>query len=467
MSLEEQDTTVLEGKLREDKEMNSAIKFTNVTASWESSQTLTNLNFQVEKGKLCAIIGPVGSGKSSLFQLILGEMPSATGEIFINGNISYASQEAWLFTSTVRDNILFGLPYNEPRYNDTVKYCALEADFQQLHYGDKTYVGERGASLSGGQKARISLARAVYRKALIYLLDDPLSAVDAHVGKHLFSECIGPNGYLAREKATRILITHQIHFLKEADWIIVLDKGAVIKQGTWNDVMDKNLQRYISSEDDQEASDISSQTAIACDDESDDEIPFIDAPEITKGYLKLQTSDSDLKAIEGNKEDMEIEEQKLARTENRNEAKIRFAKVFVEYFRAGASIPALLCFMLFLVFSQVVTSGSDYFINIWTNQEFLRTQNEETFFTTNQGLYIYGTLIVAVVMVTLSRGFIFFSICMCASKKLHDESFLCLLHSPMKFFDLNTVGRILNRFSKDMGTVDELLPKAIIEAIQV
>lgn len=153
--------------------------------------------------------------------MILQELPLISGTLRVNGEISYASQEPWLFAGTVRQNILFGLPMEKQRYNTVIKKCALERDFSLLPYGDKTIVGDRGVSLSGGQRARINLARAVYKQADIYLLDDPLSAVDTHVGKQLFKECI--TGYL-KHKAV-ILVTHQIQHLQGANNILYLEDG--------------------------------------------------------------------------------------------------------------------------------------------------------------------------------------------------------------------------------------------------
>lgn len=208
---ERKETTII-------KTDDKAIRLKEVTARWtENSGILKDLTFNVPAGKLCALIGPVGAGKSSTLQLLLGELPSESGEIILGGNISYASQEPWLFGSSVKGNILFGQEFDRRLYNKVVKVCALEKDFKQFPYGDTTLVGERGVSLSGGQRARINLARAVYRQADIYLLDDPLSAVDTHVGKHLFEECI--MGFLGSK--TRILVTHQLQFLKRADLIIV------------------------------------------------------------------------------------------------------------------------------------------------------------------------------------------------------------------------------------------------------
>lgn len=433
----------------------------NLNASWTNDfrePTLENINIRIKSGNLYAIIGQVASGKTSLAHVLLGEISIYSGDITINGELSYASQEPWLFSSSVKNNILFGLPYDKIRYQETVKYCSLLTDFQQLPKGDKTHVGERGCSLSGGQRARVNLARAVYRKASIYLLDDCLSAVDAHVGKFLFDECIGPRGYLAKQNATRILITHQVHFLKEADWIIVLDKGKILRQGTWNEVMDDDLVKRVSTQDKNEANpEIYSKL-------EDENIPYIDDEveiECRKGYSKIKTTEfNTTSSVESlNDADEQYDEDQHKST--------IFWNIFYEYFRSGAK-PSILIFMaIFLIFSQFCTSACDYFLKFFTNQELLRLHNEETLFTTEEALYIYLALIIAVVVVTLSRGFMFFAICMRSSKKIHDKSFIALLHSPMRFFDLNPTGRILNRFSKDMGAVDELLPKAIIEAIQV
>lgn len=231
--LDEKEKPVIEKTVEKD------ISFCDVNASWiPNTPTLNNLNVIIPEGTLCAIIGPVGSGKSSILQvsnllvtptvytyltfdqLLLGELCPNSGHIKVGGSLAYASQEPWLFAASVRKNILFGRKYDSSLYKTVTDVCALEKDFQQLPYGDRTLVGERGVSLSGGQRARINLARAIYRNADIYLLDDPLSAVDTHVGKHLFEKCIV--NYLKGK--TRILVTHQLQYLKKADMIVVLSE---------------------------------------------------------------------------------------------------------------------------------------------------------------------------------------------------------------------------------------------------
>ncbi|PSN47512.1 hypothetical protein C0J52_02253 [Blattella germanica] len=209
-------------KSKKSMDFSGGIRVNNVTAKWSedlNENTLTNVSLDIKPGGLVAVIGPVGAGKSSLLQAILRELPFSSGSIFVGGTISYASQEPWLFAGSVRKNILFGQPMIRERYKEVIRVCALERDLQLLPHGDKTIVGERGVTLSGGQRARINLARAIYKEADLYLLDDPLSAVDTHVGRHLFDDCICD--FL--EDKSRILVTHQLQYLQSADKIVILN----------------------------------------------------------------------------------------------------------------------------------------------------------------------------------------------------------------------------------------------------
>ncbi|XP_075236312.1 ATP-binding cassette sub-family C member 4-like [Lycorma delicatula] len=213
----------------------------DVSASWypngNDPPTLNMINCTLKEGTLTGIIGSIGSGKSSFLQLLLGEIEVLQGYIAIQGSVSYASQEAWVFSGSVRQNILFGQSFDRKRYKEVIKICALEQDFKLLQNGDKTLVGERGASLSGGQKARVNLARAVYKDADIYLFDDPLSAVDTHVSKHLFNDCI--KGYLANK--TVILVTHQLQYISSFDHVILLHNGSIEKQGSFKELRNSGL----------------------------------------------------------------------------------------------------------------------------------------------------------------------------------------------------------------------------------
>lgn len=191
---------------------------------------------------LTVIIGQVGSGKSSILLSILRELKLKSGTIKTNGSISYASQEAWIFNGTVRQNILFGREFDPKRYAKVVQVSALESDFKQFLQGDQTRVDDRGTSLSGGQRARLSLARALYTNSDCYLLDDPLSAVDTAVAKHIFEKCI--KNYLKNKVV--ILVTHQLQFIKQADQIVVLKNGCLFACGPYNTLLNKgNLSKNI------------------------------------------------------------------------------------------------------------------------------------------------------------------------------------------------------------------------------
>lgn len=205
------------------------IRFDNVTAAWETGNRMNgifNVNVNVKPG-LCAIVGSVGSGKSTFLNVILGELELDSGSLTIDGSLSYASQEPWIFGGTIRNNIIFVEEFNEERYNKVIEVCALKRDFKLLPQGDATIVGEQGSSLSGGQKARINLARAIYKRSDIYLLDDPLSAVDTNVGKHIFEKCI--NEFLAEKIC--VLVTHQLQYLTNVDHVLLMNKGEIEAQG--------------------------------------------------------------------------------------------------------------------------------------------------------------------------------------------------------------------------------------------
>ena len=215
-----------------------AVSISNGEFAWSSEEgipaTLRDINMKVAYGELVAVVGSVGSGKSSLLSAILGDIRKKSGKVDLYGTVAFVAQEAWIQNATLRDNILFGLPWNEERYNTAVKVCELEQDLNILPNRDLTEIGEKGINLSGGQKQRVSMARAVYANADIYLLDDPLSAVDAHVGKNIFNECICK----ALQGKTRILVTHQLQHLHNVDTIIVMKNGVFSEKGSYDELME-------------------------------------------------------------------------------------------------------------------------------------------------------------------------------------------------------------------------------------
>jgi ABC-type multidrug transport system fused ATPase/permease subunit len=206
--------------------------------SWnrhEDKTVLKNINYSAHKGDLSCIVGRVGAGKSSLLQSILGDLWKVKGEVEVHGAVAYVSQSPWIMNATVRENIVFGYRYDSNFYEKTVKACALLDDFAQLPDGDETLVGERGISLSGGQKARVALARAVYARADIYVMDDCLSAVDSHVGRHIIDNVLGPKGLLSSK--TRILATNSIPVLVESDYICMVKEGEIAERGTYRQLL--------------------------------------------------------------------------------------------------------------------------------------------------------------------------------------------------------------------------------------
>ncbi|XP_011311078.1 multidrug resistance-associated protein 4 [Fopius arisanus] len=462
----------------------ASIKIEQATASWDRAsitKTLNNITTTIKSGKLIAVVGPVGAGKSSLLQLILGELDSTAGQVAVGGSVSYASQEPWLFTGSVRNNILFGQPYDGLRYRQVVRACALTRDFIQLPQGDKTLVGERGTSLSGGQRARVNLARAVYRKADIYLFDDPLSAVDAHVSKSLFDECF--KEYLGDK--TRVLVTHQVQYLKDVDFIIMVNHGRIEKQGSF-----KNF-----SPDDFKL--LHADTEVEKEEELMGENRMVNGRGLANAVSQISYSSG----ADKEEEDEEPEETE----ELMGKGKIS-RSLFGRYFGASGSYFFLSMFVVLLIAGQLGSSGSDFWVAYWTNQIELQhktdilqnyslhieiarisedsntTRIESDFpppinltrpaprdesYDNNRALWIYGMFVMTCTICTTLRNVVFFKICMSASKNLHNLMLECLLQAPMKFFDSNPSGRIVNRFSKDIGCVDELLPIALIDSIQV
>ncbi|GFG28327.1 hypothetical protein Cfor_09080 [Coptotermes formosanus] len=462
----------------------------NGSAKWTPNSitdTLSHISLCVKPGKLCAVIGPVGSGKSSLLQAVLGELPLSSGSCIVGGDIAYSSQEPWLFVGTMRQNILFGQPYNAHRYKEVVRVCALERDIELFPHGDKTIIGERGVSLSGGQRARISLARAVYRSTDVYLLDDPLSAVDTHVGKHLFVECISK--FLANK--TRILVTHQLQYLRDADLIVILNNGKIETQGTYKDL-------------------VASQTDFAHLLAGGDE-----ETENKNATAKLSTQISIKQSFE---EDEDEAEEADENAELIAKGKLK-ASLYLKYFHSGASPFILFLLFLILIIGQMASSGADFWVMYWTNQEELwqyyannNTERDKLNFTdspienaqpsttsveqptdlnlstefpvphltdsiipfsdfttllpflsenktlefdgatafnstlprlldTHTAIYVYTVFILGSVFITSIRSMFFFKVCMTASKILHDTMFGSILAATMRFFDTNPSGK--------------------------
>ncbi|XP_016909218.1 ATP-binding cassette sub-family C member 4 [Apis cerana] len=444
-----------------------AIKMTNLTAKWEPSQsenTLESVNLEMQKGKIYAVIGMVGAGKSSFLSAILGEIDITEGHVKVNGSLSYAGQEAWVFGSTVRQNILFGQSYDRHRYQKVIKACSLSRDFKQFPQGDQTVVGERGSSLSGGQKARINLARSLYRQADIYLLDDPLSAVDTHVSKHLFEECM--QRYLAGK--TRILATHQLQYVKNVDAIILIDQGKVTVFSNFQDLL-KQRPEYAE--------------LLAAESETNED-SSLEKSTMRRQFSSSSTRSRTPEASSGGTDDEEEDEDPQGLNDGLEGTSRGAVKgsLFIKYFQTGANLCLAFTLLLLFISTQFIASLNDYFVPILVSAEEMRhyyliqAKSNITNDTLIENLdissmykylYIYTIIVVGIFCIGITRSLSFYKVCILCSQKLHDMAFSALIRTGMRFFDINPSGRILNRFSKDMGAIDELLPKAILDAGQI
>ncbi|KAK5640038.1 hypothetical protein RI129_010849 [Pyrocoelia pectoralis] len=407
----------------------------SVHKSEETFDLLSGISFNIKRGHLVAIVGPVGGGKTSLMHVILKELGYSSGSLEISGSCSYAPQEPWIFTSTVRQNIIFSNSIKQERYDEVLNVCELKHDLSVLSHHDLTIVGDRGASLSGGQRARIGLARAVYRDADIYILDDPLSAVDPQVGQTIFDKCI--KSFLNGK--TVLLITHQIQYLQAVDEIIILSNGTVVAKGNFAELSSQNFnfEKLLCKA----SVDMSTVCHV---------VPLNDQ---TKSSQDAVTNGVSVTAV----------------TEERVVSGVVSTSVYTTYFTIGGNRIGLCCIFALFVVTQAFASGADYFIAYWVNVEQIRSQSEtETYIgmSTTVFIYIYSSIIFGLIVFTVATVITLHSITMRSSTKLHNSMFNSIISAPLRFFHLNHSGRILNRFSKDIETIDEILPLLISDVFQ-
>ena len=401
---------------------------------------LKNINFACKPGELAIVVGAVGCGKSSLLQAILSELQIKEGSITVAGKLSMAPQEPWIFGGSIRENILFDSEFDEYKYREVVRVCALERDLSLFEDGDRTLIGEKGIMLSGGQKARISLARALYFDADVYLLDDPLSAVDAHVSKHLFRLAISE--YL--KPKTVILITHQLNYISYADKVLFLRGGEQILFENGHEIS----RRLVDEPEDEFAKFIGSNL------DGNDQARRLSAESFA---FNEEDEQSQLKEIQ------KMEKEKRMQAED---DKVNFVyKAYVSYFRYGRV--AVYGPLLVLVFglAQLNGSGLDWFLKLWTdsikvshNSTAEPAENDGiTKLIAENAVYLYSGLIVSFFVLGLTRVMVLAMFAMRASEEIHKSLFSRIVRARMKFFYTIPVGILLNRFSRDVGIVDDEL----------
>ncbi|XP_013102325.2 multidrug resistance-associated protein 1 isoform X3 [Stomoxys calcitrans] len=464
--------------VQHDPKKPNPLSIENGSFSWgDGDITLKNINMQVKKNTLCAIVGTVGSGKSSVVQAYLGEMEKISGSVNTVGTIAYVPQQAWIQNSTLRDNILFGRPYDRKRYNRVIDACALRPDIEMLSAGDQTEIGEKGINLSGGQKQRISMARAVYSDADLYFLDDPLSAVDAHVGKHMFEEVIGPKGLLA--KKTRVLVTHGITFLPQTDNIYVMKLGEISESGTYQHLLNKKgdfsdflLQHLQEGSEELEELDVIKQQlegtlqsdelknkfrkaiTLAKQESLSDSVSVRSFESGNSSLRRRRRMDSQTSVTSvASKKDLQLEEQgKLIETEKSQTGGVDFA-VYKHYIKSVGIFLSMATLILNFVF-QAFQIGSNIWLTKWSNDK--NVAND----TSLRDMYlgVYGAFGFGQVATSFFSTLAISLGCVYCSREMHAVMLNYVFRWPMELFDITPLGRIVNRFAKDMDTVDNVLP---------
>ncbi|XP_062453681.1 multidrug resistance-associated protein 1-like isoform X1 [Rhea pennata] len=415
-----------------------AVGFTDASFRWDKSglPVLKNLNVSIPEGSLVAVVGQVGSGKSSFLSAILGEMEKLEGTVQRRGSVAYVSQQAWIQNTILQENILFGSNLNRPYYEHVLESCALLPDLEQLPNGDQTEIGERGVNISGGQKQRVSLARAVYSNADLYLLDDPLSAVDVHVGKHLFEKLIGPLGLLKRK--TRILVTHNLTLLPQTDLIIVMEEGRISQMGTYQELISKRanfaqLTQVFTTENRSE------ETILVKVSSSKEECQL--GKSLTQRELLKHKNPSfdQWRTHRKNKEKVATGGMKMA--------------VVLKYLQAFDWRWVWLTIAAYLG-QNALAIGQNLWLSTWTAETAKVDDFTEWKQLRNYKLGIYSLLgfiqglLVCCGAYVLSRG------SLSASRTLHHQMLDSVLHLPLQYFESNPVGQIISRFTKDLFVVD-------------
>lgn len=405
-------------------------------------KTLHRIDLRIKRGSLVGICGGVGSGKSSLLSALLGQMTLLEGNVAASGGFAYVSQQAWILNDSLRQNILFGNEYDPNKYNAVLEACCLLPDLAELPYGDMTEIGERGANLSGGQRQRVSMARALYSERPILLLDDPLSAIDACVGSHVFNKAIRG----AAKGKTVLFVTHQLQYLSECDDIILMKDGQIAEHGTHAQLMGKERD-YATLFSSMQQENLVKENLKNKQQRADAKTPD-SAVDVAKVGPKVESKNAE----------------PLMKAEEKGSGAVAWS-VYGAYIKAAGG-PVV---FLINVFFFLSTTGSIAFSNWWLSHWIKQGSGNTSLILVNETMasnsmrlnphiQYYSTVYIvsmgAALLLKTVRGLVFVKCTVKAASALHDKLFSRLLLSPMHFFDTTPLGRILTRFSRDMDEVD-------------
>ncbi|KAF0690852.1 hypothetical protein As57867_017739, partial [Aphanomyces stellatus] len=438
---------------------NVDIAVEHASFGWDKTKPLfEDVNLTIQRGDFVVVHGSVGEGKSSLCAALLGEMDKFGGSVFIGGQVAYFSQQAWIQNTTVRENILFGKPYDRTKYNKVLEACALTKDLKLFSAGDRTEIGQKGVNLSGGQKARISLARACYSDADIFILDSPLSAVDAIVQNEIFTKCfLG----LLRHK-TIVLVTHSPEIIDSdcIDRTIELKAGQLIQTAVVSQKLD--------------AAPLVDPLRVRVGFRDDDESPLSEHPPSWDMLLTPSASTPfplPLQVMpftpfdESTLSFDEADAGRLVMDEGRSRGQVS-GKVFASYLAAIGGWPMFVFWVTVLAIWQGLSIGADLWLSHWSTT--VDTEPKAVFLAdASYYLAIYAGLAIGSVGMTMVRTLSIFASSVAASRRLFDNMTQALLRAPMHFFDTNPIGRILNRYSNDVNTVDTQIPFNVSASLAV
>ncbi|XP_078620680.1 ATP-binding cassette sub-family C member 9-like [Branchiostoma floridae x Branchiostoma japonicum] len=493
-----------------------AIEVHDGSFAWELDSEVANIknvNLAIPRGKLTIVVGQVGCGKSSLLSAILGEMTTMSGQVVWNkkhNKVAYAAQRPWLLNASLRDNITFGLPFDRSRYQQVITACCLQPDIDILPGGDMTEIGEKGINLSGGQKQRISVARTLYAKTDIVLLDDPLSALDAHVGGDLFEK--GIMGDLVKDRRTVVLVTHKLQYLEHAHFVVAMEGGKIQATGSMREIRESNPELYNNWKDiildgnrkvaaglgkkERERllshSSVGSRTSIHSAGSmsgSDDEEEASTEAERAKLLRQLSRQFSAYsvrsrvgsvgsKGKEGEEEEKDEEEAakgKLVQKEERMVGEVDLKHYLTYAAACGFLMVALVLFLQ--VSKQGMQVGIDFWLSTWSSASTVATMAtapvinmtdvNQTWGNLTQlppsidtSYYINGYTALSITAIVLAAvGSITSMLAMVVgAKRLHEGMVRNVVLAPMRFFDTTPTGRVLNRMSEDQSVIDIRLP---------
>ncbi|XP_066245071.1 probable multidrug resistance-associated protein lethal(2)03659 [Euwallacea similis] len=413
------------------------VSLSGASVTIKQKHILKDISIRLQQG-LTIVTGPLGCGKSSLLKLLMKDYPTSDGKVYMRGTFSYSSQDPWLFPSSIKQNITFGQVFDEQRYKEVVRVCALQYDFNMFEKGDETIVADRGINLSGGQQARINLARAVYKKSEIYLLDDPLHALDPNVQDYIFQRCIME---FLKDKMV-VLVTHNLRHKNTADQLVVMKDGGIAYDGKPNEA-------------------------------KVDLIKEIEKEEAEEEYKKEEENENDLASEKSKLINPPQQIKRKVYSEVKKTGKVDFA-VFKKYFSFGGGLFVFMVILFLFLGAEFSDSYSERMLTNWINIEQNVTNLKHAENSTvdadtiaamkgksNWILKTYSMMIITSVGLDVIKQWLFINFSRKASVNLHNEMIEKLTTAVMSFYDNYFIGNILNRFSQDLTKIDEHLPHTI------